>query len=546
MKTLSAAMTAHINRQTTTLATLVRVTLTDGTVLRFTDHDRDVTFGGNSYSATDGVGRSAVKNSSDLSIDNLDVEGLLAVLVTIDDVRQGRFDFAAVRVSLVNWQDPDLHGEIVLREGTLGQVQLRDQAYQAEMRGKLQTLTRRRGRVAEPACPVDLFSPLKDTLTGDSGCGLLAANFLETSEVASVTDRRQFTGPVQLTIRPDPDESTVERDDVQQSADDEFTILPDGPRDGTPLRPFEISTAQQLEDIADNLYAHYVLVSDIDMSAHGLFATIPTFFGTLDGRGFEIRDIDLDHSAAPQAAAIFQNVSFGATVRRVGVVNATVRSSGGFRKAPLAANVTDGGRVIDCYAIGGTVTTDGDLAGGLVGRIGDGSIVRRCYAAVEMVGVIGANSGAFATDRQSSGTEEFTYFDEDAAGTSVAGNNVNATALTGANAVLQASYSGFDFDDVWAMGSGSFTGTTTFLDTNPDTMLRTGSWYTSGFRAHMVLTVSGSNSNDGTYTVRVVPFSTAPGTMTLDAAEALVVEVATANVTTTGVGHPRLMDPGRC
>jgi hypothetical protein len=36
-----------------------------------------------------------------------------------DELRAGLFDGAEIRVSFVNWEDPDGHGEIRLRRGTL-------------------------------------------------------------------------------------------------------------------------------------------------------------------------------------------------------------------------------------------------------------------------------------------------------------------------------------------------------------------------------------------------------------------------------------------
>ena len=45
MKTASSPMQSHIQQQTTSLCTLWKITRTDGRVLAFTDHDRDIAYG---------------------------------------------------------------------------------------------------------------------------------------------------------------------------------------------------------------------------------------------------------------------------------------------------------------------------------------------------------------------------------------------------------------------------------------------------------------------------------------------------------------------
>ena len=74
---------------------------------------------------------------------------------------------------------------------------------------------------------------------------------------------------------------------------------------------------------------------------------------------------------------------------------------------------------------------------------------------------------------------------------------------------------------------------TTFADANPDTITRTaGSFVTDGFLAGMTVEVSGSTSNDGTYTIDTG--GVAALALTLIAGDALVGEVATAGVSIIG------------
>jgi hypothetical protein len=74
-----------------------------------------------------------------------------------DEVRAGLFDGAEIRVSFVNWDDPDAHGEIRLRRGTLGETRLTPQGYfHAELRGLSQPLAQSTLEVFSPNCRADL------------------------------------------------------------------------------------------------------------------------------------------------------------------------------------------------------------------------------------------------------------------------------------------------------------------------------------------------------------------------------------------------------
>ena len=93
MKPLSAALAAHLAQEVTTLATCWRVTRRDGEVFGFTDHDRDLTVGGQVYGAATGYTRSAIAGNAGLSVANLDVDAILdANAITDADLRAGRFD----------------------------------------------------------------------------------------------------------------------------------------------------------------------------------------------------------------------------------------------------------------------------------------------------------------------------------------------------------------------------------------------------------------------------------------------------------------------
>jgi uncharacterized phage protein (TIGR02218 family) len=82
--------------------------------------------------------------------------------ITEADLRAGRYDFAEVRMFLVNYQDLG-QGVLKLRRGWLGEVLIRDCMYVAELRGMAQKLQMKVGQVYTPDGAADL---------GDTRCGI--------------------------------------------------------------------------------------------------------------------------------------------------------------------------------------------------------------------------------------------------------------------------------------------------------------------------------------------------------------------------------------
>jgi uncharacterized phage protein (TIGR02218 family) len=181
-KILTPTMRAHLDAETTQLAAIWRITREDGQQFFFTDHDRDIVFGGDTYRADAGFARTAIRSDAGFAVDNLDLVGVFAEGgIVEDEVRAGLFDGAEIRVSLVNWQDPDGHGEIRLRRGTLGETRLTPQGYfTAELRGLAQPLAQSTLQMWSPECRADL---------GDSKCSFpIWPDVVQRSTVYTVGD----------------------------------------------------------------------------------------------------------------------------------------------------------------------------------------------------------------------------------------------------------------------------------------------------------------------------------------------------------------------
>lgn len=187
MKTISNALKDHIGQQVTTLCTCWEVRRKDGVNMFFTDLDSAILFGGNVYLPAVGYKKTAVASSSDMSVDNMDVEGLLDDdSITAEDLRAGKFNMAEIRVFIINWEDPSM-GILRVRRGSFGEVKvLPNGTFKTELRGLNQALTQTIGDVTSPECRHDL---------GDPGCGINidGDGWPRVGVVTDILDRANFT-----------------------------------------------------------------------------------------------------------------------------------------------------------------------------------------------------------------------------------------------------------------------------------------------------------------------------------------------------------------
>jgi len=184
MKTISTPLATHIAGEVTTLATCWKLTRRDATTLGFTDHDADIIFDALTYKAATGFSPSAVSNSANLQVDNLDVEGMLsAESITEADLLAGLYDFAEIEIFQLNYADTT-QGIIKLRRGWLGEVSLSRASFVAEVRGLTQLLSQDIGEYFSPSCRATL---------GDTRCKIDMASHTVTGSVTTATSRSAFT-----------------------------------------------------------------------------------------------------------------------------------------------------------------------------------------------------------------------------------------------------------------------------------------------------------------------------------------------------------------
>lgn len=190
MKTVSAALAAHLAGEVTTLATCWRLERTDGWVRGFTDHDQPLVIDGLTYVAATGFLPSAIKSGADLSVDNLDVDGFLDDdALKAEDLTAGLFDGARIDIFLVNWADLS-QGRVLLRRGWLGEVKRADNRFSAEIRGIANRLQQVAGKLYSRLCRTDL---------GSAECKVVLGPLTDELAISAVSSGDTFTVP---TARP--------------------------------------------------------------------------------------------------------------------------------------------------------------------------------------------------------------------------------------------------------------------------------------------------------------------------------------------------------
>ncbi|MEP0519655.1 MAG: DUF2163 domain-containing protein [Hyphomicrobiales bacterium] len=155
MRTLNSGLALHLSSGTTNICTCWQVERTDDVLFGFTDHDRDIEFGGILHEAATGLQAGEMVSRTGFSIGGVEVSGgLISDRITEEDLQTGLFDNAEVNIWLVNWADPSERE--LLRTGHIGEIVREDGAFRAEIRGLASALDQEQGRIYQPLCDADL------------------------------------------------------------------------------------------------------------------------------------------------------------------------------------------------------------------------------------------------------------------------------------------------------------------------------------------------------------------------------------------------------
>ena len=162
MRDFPASLTDALAGGATTLCRAWAVERTDGVVLGFTDHDRDLVFDGVTFEAESGFQATAAEVATNLSVDTHEVAGALrSDAIAEEDLERGLYDSAKVTLWLVDWRD--VASRVLVSRGTLGEVRRRGAEFEAEVVGLAERLNQPFGRAYLRDC---------DAVLGDARCGV--------------------------------------------------------------------------------------------------------------------------------------------------------------------------------------------------------------------------------------------------------------------------------------------------------------------------------------------------------------------------------------
>ncbi|URZ17432.1 fibronectin type III domain-containing protein [Clostridium felsineum] len=135
---------------------------------------------------------------------------------------------------------------------------------------------------------------------------------------------------------------------------------------GTADDPYIISTAQQLQNMTNDLKGHYKLANDIDLTGVNWIPiginTIVPFTGVFDGNGHSIKNLSMNKLGNNAATGLFGYLN-GATIKNLKLDSVNI--IGGNNTGALVGNSVGESTIDNCSA-SGTITAYGNT-GGLIG-----------------------------------------------------------------------------------------------------------------------------------------------------------------------------------
>jgi uncharacterized phage protein (TIGR02218 family) len=184
VKTLPANLAAHVATRSTTLATALKITRTDGAVFGFTTHDVEDVVAGVPYKANPGLAVTDIVTAANAAVGNLELTTLHdGTTFTTSDVLGGVWRNASFILFRYNWASI-ADGIDTLMAGTLGEFELRQNTVIAELRDLRQYLQQSVGNASSKTCRARL---------GDARCAKVLTSFTYAGTLTGVTSNQVFT-----------------------------------------------------------------------------------------------------------------------------------------------------------------------------------------------------------------------------------------------------------------------------------------------------------------------------------------------------------------
>lgn len=179
MRTLNPTLKTRLSSGTTSLCHIFTVTRTDGVVKRFTNLDKDLVVGAETFESSDSITITAVSSAA-----NNGIQAANAAFIYSDsgiaelDVIRGVYDSAEIEIALIDYNATNL-GRIILLSGVVGSIEGTNKNMgRFEIKGLLNKGDARIGEYYSASCRADL---------GDSRCTVALGAFTKTGVVDTVS-----------------------------------------------------------------------------------------------------------------------------------------------------------------------------------------------------------------------------------------------------------------------------------------------------------------------------------------------------------------------
>ena len=170
-----------------------------------------------------------------------------------------------------------------------------------------------------------------------------------------------------------------------------YVYWPEQPKKGSKKNPYMIKDVEDLQDIDEDLDAHYALSKDIDANetegwngGKGFepigVKLLDGFTGSLDGRGHVITGLYINRTGS-SSVGLFGHLGHGGKITDLGLIDSFVK---GKKNVGVLAGVQDYSKVKNCFSEGEVIGGEANT-GGLIGRCDHGNVYDS-YSDIEVTG----------------------------------------------------------------------------------------------------------------------------------------------------------------
>lgn len=164
------------------IANCMKISLKNGTVYGYTDHDKPLVVNGVTYTPAPGLQKVKMTLAANAEVSNQEF-GSAWVDAPEEDLRAGLFDSATMEVSWASWKYP-AYGRLIVFTGQLGEITWSEEGFKADIVSFMKNLAKNLGNVFTANCRHTMFSTEGAGLIG--ACGVNPAAYTFSGSVSSI------------------------------------------------------------------------------------------------------------------------------------------------------------------------------------------------------------------------------------------------------------------------------------------------------------------------------------------------------------------------